>query len=240
MKINEGKILLLLSGILVGIFIAVFIVNKTLNPTTFLSYQDYEQMSLDANQLKSEVKSINKDIEGLDHKLLTYDNSDNKKETITETLRNELEDFKITYGVSKVEGPGIILSINDRHKKQYLNPDDVQLSTTHDEDLYLIVKDLKDAGAEAISINGKRIIESTAITCEGPVIMINGQYIVPPFIICAIGDPEALNYALTTQEYSRYKDLQIRDLELKISKVNRLVINGIDNIATPKYAKPIQ
>jgi uncharacterized protein YlxW (UPF0749 family) len=240
MKFNEGKILLLLSGILVGIFVAVLIVNKTLNPTTFLSYQDYEQMSLDANQLKVEIRGLNKEISRLNQKLLTYDDSDNKKETITDTLRQELADLRITYGVSKVEGPGLIISINDRYKKQYLNSDDVHLSTTHDEDLYLIVKNLKDAGAEAVSINGKRIIESTAITCEGPVIMINGQYIVPPFIINAIGDPEALNYALTNEEYSRYKDLQMRNLELKISKENKLVVNGIDNIDIPKYAKPIQ
>jgi uncharacterized protein YlxW (UPF0749 family) len=240
MKINEGKILLLLSGILVGIFVAAFIVNKTLNPTTFLSYKDYEQKSLDADQLKVEVKGINKEINRLDNKLSTYDNSDNRKETITDTLRKELDDLKITYGAEAVEGPGIILTINDRHKKQYLNSNDILFSTTHDEDLYLVVKDLRDAGAEAISINGKRIIESTAITCEGPVIMINGQYIVPPFVISAIGDTEALNYALTTKEYSSYKNLQIRELELKISKENRLVINGIDNISTPKYAKPIQ
>lgn len=240
MKINEGKILLLLSGILVGIVIAILIVNKSLNPTTFLSYKDYEQMSLEANQLKIEIKGINNEINTLSDKLSIYENSDNQKKTITDTMKKELDDLRVTYGVSKIEGPGIILTINDRHKKQYLNSDDVLFSTTHDEDLLLVSKDLKNAGAEAISINGKRVIASSSITCEGPVIMINGQYIVPPFEIKAIGDPEALNYALTMEDTSRYKDLQIRGLQLKIEKKTNLVINGINNFDICKYAKPIE
>lgn len=237
MKINEGKILLLLSGILAGIFIAVFMVNKTINPTTFLSYKDYEEMSLNANQLRSEIKGINRDINALRTKLSKYQNSDNKNMTVIDTMKKELNDLELFYGKSKVEGPGLILSINDRHKKLYKNDYDLTFSTTHNEDLLFVVKDLKNAGAEAISINNKRIIGTTSITCEGPVIMINGQYIVPPFIIKAIGDPDALNYALTADESSRYRDLQVRNLELKITKEKNLVINGVDNFYIPKYAK---
>lgn len=240
MKINEGKILLLLSGILVGIFIAIFMVNKTLNPTTFLSFQDYEQMSIDKNQLKVELKGTNKEINALNEKLKIYGSGGNQSKAIVDTMKKELDDLRITYGVSKVEGPGLIVSINDRHKQQYLNSDDLMLSTTHNEDLLFVVKDLKNAGAEAISINGKRIIGTTSITCEGPVIMINGQYIVPPFVISAIGDPDALNYALTTLADSRYKDLEIRGLVVKITKKNKLVINGVGYFDIPKYAKRIE
>lgn len=237
MKINEGKILLLFSGMLVGVFIAAFMVNKSLNTTTYLSYKDYEKMSLECNQIKAELRSTNREINKTESKLSIYENSNDKKHTVTDAMKKDLEDLKITYGVEKIEGPGIEVYINDRHKRQYQNSYDLTFSTTHDEDLLFIVKDLKNAGAEGISINGKRIISTSSITCEGPVIMVNGQYIVPPFIISAIGDPDALNYALTMEADSRYKDLQARNLELKITKKDKVVINGIDKIEVPKYAK---
>ena len=240
MKINEGKLLLLFSGILAGIFITILIVNTSLKQTTFLSYQDYEKMSMETNVLKNEIRGIRKEVNRLNDKLRIYGNSENKNKTISDTLKKELGDLKVFYGAHTVKGPGIKLTINDRHKKKYKDIYDLEFSTAHNEDLLYVVNDLKNAGAEAISVNGKRVIGSTSITCEGPVIMVNGQYIVPPFEILAIGDPDALNYAMVAQDYSKYKDLEIRNLELKIQKSNNLIIEGIDSINIPKYEKIVQ
>lgn len=238
MKINEGKILLLLSGVLVGIFLAVNIFNTTLNPTTFLSYKDYENKSLEANKLKIENRGIRKEISSLEKKLKIYENDyTSKNKTILKTMKKEYEDLKINYGLEKVHGPGLVISIDDNRKDEYIDSFDRMQSTTHNLDLMLVAKDLKNAGAEAISINDKRIIGTTAITCEGPVIMINGQYIVPPFIIKAIGDSEALSYALTTEPDSHYRDLEIRELKLKIMRKSDVIIDALDFTANTKYAE---
>ena len=53
----------------------------------------------------------------------------------------------------------------------------------------MLVNELKNAGAEAISINDERIISTTSITCDGTVILINGNKISSPFTIKAIGSP---------------------------------------------------
>lgn len=240
MKVNEGKLLLLFSGILVGIFIAIFMVNKSLNPATYLSYQDYENMSLDANQLKTGITDTNKNINILNKKIKSYENSDNKNKTITDEMKKEIEVLKTDYGISKVEGPGLTIIISDRNKKVYTDDFDRQSSTVHNVDLLYVVKDLKNSGAEAISINGKRIIGTTSITCEGPVIMLNGQFIVPPFKICAIGDPDAMNFALTTLSDSWYNDLIIRKLNVKIVKNDTMTIGGADYEENTKYAKAVQ
>ena len=47
----------------------------------------------------------------------------------------------------------------------------------HYDDLLQVVNALNNAGAEAISINGQRVITTTAITCEGNVIKVNGEKI---------------------------------------------------------------
>lgn len=239
MKVNEGKVLLLFSGMLVGIFTAILIVNKSINPTTFLSYQDYEKNSMDLNRIKIEIKGIKKEINNLDSKLAIYGNSDNQNKTVMDTMEKDLNSLKLNYGLTKVTGPGLTLIVNDRHKKKYTDDYDLLFSTVHNEDLLYLIKDLKNAGAEAISINGKRIIGTSSITCEGPVIMINNQYIVPPFVIKAIGDPDALKYALTTQSDSKYRDMEIRKLQLSLVKSSNIVINGIDEVTNMKYSKVI-
>ena len=48
------------------------------------------------------------------------------------------------------------------------------------------------SGAEAISINGQRIVARTEIRCVGPVITVNGTRIAPPIKIQAIDDPNVL------------------------------------------------
>ncbi len=62
----------------------------------------------------------------------------------------------------------------------------------HDYDLQLVVNELTASGAEAIAINGQRVISRTAIRCVGPTIMVNNVPIVPPFEILAVGDPGTL------------------------------------------------
>ena len=59
-----------------------------------------------------------------------------------------------------------------------------------------VVNELKSAGAEAISINGQRVVYSTAVRCVGPVAQINDSKKSSPFVITAIGDSETLLSAM--------------------------------------------
>ena len=75
----------------------------------------------------------------------------------------------------------------------------------HDGNLVAIINELKSAGAEAISINNKRITSSTAITCAGNVIQINGEKVGSPFIIKAIGSKDLLYGELNKNGGTLYK-----------------------------------
>ena len=60
----------------------------------------------------------------------------------------------------------------------------------------LVVNELLAAGAEAVSINGERVVATTAIRCVGPTILVNNVRSSVPFVIKAIGDPLALEGAM--------------------------------------------
>jgi uncharacterized protein YlxW (UPF0749 family) len=106
----------------------------------------------------------------------------------------ELEAARMMAGVVPVEGPGIVVTLQDNQNAS--NSPDVTNYIVHEQDVRLVVNELRAAGAEAISINGQRLVSNSAIRCVGPTIIVNGIKSAAPFVITAIGDPNTLETAL--------------------------------------------
>ena len=69
-------------------------------------------------------------------------------------------------GLTDVTGPGVIVTLSDSKKDiaSSLNPSQLLV---HDLDVLSVINELKNAGAEAISINDQRIVPTTGIICGG-------------------------------------------------------------------------
>ena len=114
-------------------------------------------------------------------------------------LQNRLTQQQIRAGITALEGPGIVVTLDDNNAGLLGAPgDDPNRYVIHYENLLYIVNDLRAAGAEGISINGQRIIASTEIRCVGNVILVNTTRLAPPFEITAIGNPSSLEEAIAT------------------------------------------
>ena len=110
-------------------------------------------------------------------------------------VQKQLKTLNALIGTIDVKGKGVIITVADN--KNVTGDtigvlDSISNYLIHDKDLLTLVNELKNAGAEAISINGERIINTTAITCDGNVILINGNKVSSPFEINAIGSQEAI------------------------------------------------
>lgn len=88
-----------------------------------------------------------------------------------------------------VSGPGVVVTFTD---------DSSRSGFTRDADIRFVTNLLWETGAEAISINGKRVGPSTTIRTAGSSILVNLHPIASPYVIEAIGDPIALMTALQT------------------------------------------
>lgn len=102
----------------------------------------------------------------------------------------ELSRLNTIIGLTKVQGEGITITIEDGEPPE--NSLYVSDYIVHDYDLIFVVNALFNAGADAVSINGVRIVSTTGITCAGNVIKVNDEKVGTPFKIKAIGSQDML------------------------------------------------
>lgn len=151
-------------------------------------------------------------------------NSSEKNETLK---RNNL-----LLGLTKVKGDGIIITLKDAVTSTQI--EDASRLIIHDGDLREIVNELANAGAEAIEINGERIVNSTYILCAGNVILVNGEKISSPCTIKAIGQQEKL-YGALERAGGTVQQMRMSNLSVEIKKSSNVEINKYNGAITKKY-----
>ncbi len=153
--------------------------------------------------------------------------------------QQEITESNMLLGLTEVTGPGfqIILSDNNTGITSEGNKVlDISSQIVHYDDLLQVVNALNNAGAEAISINGHRLVQTTAITCEGNIIKINGQRISSPFTIKAIGSPATLSGSLTMIGGYLYI-MQEDGVNVQTSQSDSLVVEAYNGVINYKYIK---
>lgn len=147
-------------------------------------------------------------------------------------LQKQLKTLNSLIGTIDVKGKGIVITIADNKNvtSQTVGAlDNISNYLIHDSDLLTLVNELKNAGAEAISINDERIINTTSITCDGNVILVNGNKISSPFTIKVIGSQEAILGAIQ-RPGGFLEELDSYGLVTSVEKQNKVTIykyNGI-------------
>ena len=167
----------------------------------------------------------------------TYDNLERAQkelETMRQTATNndenskkmeeELSQANIMLGTTDVKGNGITVNLEDGK------------DLIHQEDLIMIINELKNAGAEAISVNDQRIVNTTFLSCDGNVILIDGNKIGTPFTILAIGNSEML-YGALTRNGGYIETLQKYGIKTEVKKATNLKISKYNGIIDSKYMK---
>jgi uncharacterized protein YlxW (UPF0749 family) len=86
--------------------------------------------------------------------------------------------------------------LDDSSVKTIPPKEDPELYIVHEYQLRDVVNVLWSAGAEAISINGERVVEPTSIYCVGSTILVNDTRTSPPYEFLVVGDQARLEGAL--------------------------------------------
>ena len=155
--------------------------------------------------------------------------------TTSTPLINLLNKTKKLAGTCDLKGPGVVITLTDSQKANdptIQGPIDHLL--IHAEDILVIVNELNNAGAEAISVNNQRITSRSSIRCAGTQILVNQEIVAAPFIIRAIGDADMI-YAGVNLPGNRVSDLNILGM-VQIKKSEEVIVKGLTK-ETFKYIK---
>jgi uncharacterized protein YlxW (UPF0749 family) len=124
-----------------------------------------------------------------------------------QAIQKELTTLRVINGQVPVHGPGLQIGIQ---------------GTIMDFELQDALNNLRNAGAEAIALNGQRIISSTPVLSRGNSLLINGHAVSAPLRLVVIGDPEQLGPAADLSASSLQTRVQVqiqRATDLAITEV---------------------
>lgn len=157
-----------------------------------------EELRTELANWKKMYKEAQEQYDEKSTKLAEYKEKEQSEEESSKLVEKELEQINMYLGKTDVEGQGITIKIQDINNQDENTSEEDATKPISAEDLLVVVDYLKLAGAEAISINGERIINMTDIVDVGSnsLIFVNQQRILAPYIIKAIGDPIKLESTL--------------------------------------------
>ncbi len=155
---------------------------------------EQKKMLAQLSALKDANAKAQKQLQDITNQIAAFEQKSVGSNKFLQETEQTLEDERILAGISAVEGPGIRVTLMDGTAASGSNPEKV---LTHDWDIRSVINELFTAGAEAVSINGYRVVATSGVFCTGPVVRVNDHRIGAPFTIEAIGDPHTLKSTLT-------------------------------------------
>ena len=157
-----------------------------------------------------------------------------QNDSSAEAKEQELKENNILLGRTDVAGEGVEVVLEDAATTS--NSFSASDQIIHYSDIQLVANELKNAGAEAIEINGQRLVNTSSITCEGNIIKINGERIGSPFIIRAIGSKDRL-YGALTRSGSIIDLIADYGNKAEVTKVDDMVISKYSGTINFEYLK---
>jgi uncharacterized protein YlxW (UPF0749 family) len=187
-----------------------------------IDLEEYQKLTVEVRSLREE-----------NGKLQDAMSSQSKQSKV---LNEGLQQAKLIAGLTEVEGPGITVIMQDSTKQNNsFAPED---RIIHDYDVLRVVNELWAAGAEAIEVNGHRVIGSTSFRCVGPVIHVDSVPISSPVKVRAIGDAKTLigglNLPMGVLDAMRQFD---KDM-VKVEEVKKHHFAAYTGPTTKRYLQP--
>lgn len=235
---NQKKISLVLGIMCFALTLGIVVQIRTVSSTNSAVSQNYEENNLRGEVLKYKEKYENKykELEKAQENLENIRKEATKNNGELEEAENQIKQANKINGTTEVTGPGVIVTLTDgKSISNTLNP---SILLVHYLDIVSVVNELKNAGAEAISVNDQRIVNTTGIVCSGNIIDINGEKVGAPFKIKAIGLPEYLaNISRPGGYLERMKD---EGVEVELEKSNHITIPKYTGVLKYKYLKNVK
>jgi uncharacterized protein YlxW (UPF0749 family) len=180
---SRGQVAVALACALLG-FVLVAQVRSAEGVGERLAVEREEDLARILSELTAQSDRLQSEITDLRLTLVEFETSVEAEEIALRSLERRFDDLRVLIGAVPADGEGIVFTI-----------DDPERSVTQDL-LVDAVQELRDAGAEAVAVNGVRLVASSAFSTRNERVLLDGQPLTPPYRLAAIGPAETMARAL--------------------------------------------
>ena len=225
---QRGKWVIIVTISLMSLILTcvMFMQFKVVNKTDIAEIETMreEELQTTLTEWKEKYKETNEKLMDTEKKIIEYKQTSENSEESSKLVKKELEEANLMLGKTVVSGNGIEVILKDTGDREYTSLD-----------LLNLVNELRAAGAEAISINGERIINLTDIVdISNKYILVNSNKVSSPYTVTAIGDENYLKSALNIK--NGYVDVKQKDgYSIQVQEKKNIQINKYNKEIRLKY-----
>lgn len=176
--------------------------------------------------LTNEADALREEVTALKLQLVELRNTQQQDSATAAAAAAQLRALQVLAGTVPVNGPGLTLRIADPENA-------VSYDTLID-----VVAELRDAGAEAVAINGRRIGAASAFGDNGERVTIDGIAISAPYTVAAIGLASDLEGGLRIPGGALDVLASLRGVDVDVRRVAKVEIPALANPPRFRVGKP--
>ncbi len=218
-------VLLLLAGFL---FVVQIRANQALRAGAALPSRRLEDLTVLLRRQQEADRSLRDELASLRKKLDDYRAAEAGGETMTDQMRREVVRLWLVLGHQAVEGPGLAVTLAASPRRAV---------TPQAQDVSAVVNELWAAGAEAIAVNGVRVLAVEGFAADPAGARLRNRVLHDPFKIVAIGDPATLEGALLVRG-GIVDGLEGVGLNVTLARSTHLTAPASDVPLRFRYARP--
>ncbi|WP_221358689.1 DUF881 domain-containing protein [Streptomyces beigongshangae] len=176
------------------------------------------------DELDDRTQRLEEEKQGLEDQRTELENSSDQAEEARRQTAEKERQLGILAGTVAAQGPGITLTVDDRK------------GTVEADMLLDAVQELRAAGAEAIQVNGVRVVAGTYLTDEDGGVAVDGNKIGSPYRFKVIGKPQDLEPALNIPG-GVVQTLEKEQATVMVERVDKIVVDALRAAKQPDYAR---
>ena len=192
-----------------------------------LAFEREEDLAVILADLTAQSDRLQGEISDLRLLLFEFESTVESEELARRSLEQRLDDLRILAGVVPAENEGVVLTIEDP-----------QGQVTHDR-LVDVVHDLRDSGAEAVAVNGTRLVANSAFATRNQRLVLDGEPLDAPYRVAAVGPAEALETTLGIPGGALDSLSSLSGVEPAVEQLAQLTIPARENPAPFVYGEPV-
>ncbi|MFF2383611.1 DUF881 domain-containing protein [Streptomyces sp. NPDC058108] len=176
------------------------------------------------DELDNRTQRLEDEKQGLEDQRTELENSSNQAAEARKQTAEKEKQLGILAGTVAAQGPGITLTINDTK------------GTVKADMLLDAIQELRAAGAEAIQVNGVRVVASAYLSDSGKGVSVDGNKITQPYRFKVIGKPQDLEPALNIPG-GVVQTLEKEQATVTVDRATKIVVDALRAAKQPDYAR---